>query len=406
MSLQNTLDKLTLDDAPAGGVALVYQHGRLVESACSGTAYMLDGAPVAWQPSTLSLNYSVGKGVMATLVHCLASLGIIDTDAPIAHTWQDFGAHGKQSISWADVLNHRANLFDIASIIADDSVLVDWDDMCSRVANMRPATDTGAVSAYSALVSGFVLGGAIEKACAMDLQSALDKFVCAPLGIVGQIFVKLPKDTPIAVPVRLFDKDNPTPRKKPTLKPDSTATQAVLNVLPASNIWRAYSDTISTQAVNKVYFNGAFNPINYKRALLADGRNPFDYYAHLGAQIPAANIVANAQALGVMYNMLAQGGVHEGKSIISDTQFAKIAQLGIDGIDAVMPASMRWQLGYHRLFNLQGVQGFGHMGYHGAVAAAVPSRALALVYLHNFDTTMLNDIRQFAIVEQILARYI
>lgn len=65
MSLQNTLDKLTLDDAPAGGVALVYQHGRLVESACSGTAYMLDGAPVAWQPSTLSLNYSVGKGVQS-----------------------------------------------------------------------------------------------------------------------------------------------------------------------------------------------------------------------------------------------------------------------------------------------------------------------------------------------------
>ena len=60
-------------------------------------------------------------------------------------------------------------------------------------------------------------------------------------------------------------------------------------------------------------------------------------------------------------------------------------------------------MGFHRLFSLQDVpDGYGHMGYNGSVAFCEPSRRLSFAFIHNFDTTMLNDVRQFALSEMAL----
>ena len=48
-------------------------------------------------------------------------------------------------------------------------------------------------------------------------------------------------------------------------------------------------------------------------------------------------------------------------------------------------------------------QGFGHMGYNGSVAWCDPARQLSFAFVHNFDVTMLNDIRQFALTEALLS---
>jgi CubicO group peptidase (beta-lactamase class C family) len=74
---------------------------------------------------------------------------------------------------------------------------------------------------------------------------------------------------------------------------------------------------------------------------------------------------------------------------------------------------MDWRLGYHRLFSIcQNVdsemlkanqQGFGHMGYNGSVAWCDPAQQLSFAFIHNFDTTMLNDVRQFALTEAVLS---
>lgn len=43
------------------------------------------------------------------------------------------------------------------------------------------------------------------------------------------------------------------------------------------------------------------------------------------------------------------------------------------------------------------------MGYNGSVAWCDPARQLSFAFIHNFDTTMLNDIRQFALTEAVLS---
>ena len=42
------------------------------------------------------------------------------------------------------------------------------------------------------------------------------------------------------------------------------------------------------------------------------------------------------------------------------------------------------------------------MGYNGSVAWCDPVRQLSFAFVHNFDTTMLNDVRQFALTEAVL----
>ena len=91
--------------------------------------------------------------------------------------------------------------------------------------------------AYSALVSGWVLGGLIEQVTNMTLQQALDNYLCEPLGIVGEVYFKLnlEKLNKIAVPERVV---NLSTRTKPVLVNDSEQTLAFYQSLPCYACWQ------------------------------------------------------------------------------------------------------------------------------------------------------------------------
>ncbi|WP_250162320.1 serine hydrolase [Psychrobacter sp. WY6] len=172
---------------------------------------------------------------------------------------------------------------------------------------------------------------------------------------------------------------------------------------------------LDTAHINRLYFNTSqLNLKNYKAALIPAGKQAIDYHSRetLQAIIPAANGVASAQALATIYAMLANGGTWQGHTFINSATFEQLSKPQVTGLDAVMPANMDWRLGYHRLFSLcqhidsekfdANKQGFGHMGYNGSVAWCDTERQLSFAFIHNFDTTMLNDVRQFALTEAVL----
>lgn len=144
---------------------------------------------------------------------------------------------------------------------------------------------------------------------------------------------------------------------------------------------------------------------DYKSALVPIGSRQFNYYhpATLQAKIPASG-VASAFALARIYAMLANQGRWQDTAIISAPIFAELSKIHNQQFDKIMPAVMAWRLGYHRIFSLchDVSHAFGHMGYNGSMAWCDPSRDLALAFVHNYDVTMLNDIRQFIINETVL----
>ncbi len=441
--LQQLLTDLQLDDAPAGGALVVYQAGKCIAQVSIGMAQ----PDMLWQPDTLSLNFSTGKGVLATLVHVLVSQQLLDYDLPIADYWPAFAANGKADICLRAVLSHQANLFAITAIDADSEALLDWTGMLAKVAAMPTSApekpmDNGAGSyhsAYSALVYGWILGGLIEAVTDMSLAEALRYYLTEPLGIADSCYFGVPADkvNQVAKLVKNFEV-NPleTPqsasnerrakRHKPVLKPDSAQTLHTYNQLPSYDCWQQQAvrqnlesadAKLNATQINRLYFNHSqLNLKNYKAALIPIGQQPIDYYDQqtLQAVIPAANGVASAQALATIYAMLANGGEWQGKTLINQATFRQLSMAQVSGMDAVMPTNMNWRLGYHRLFQIcadsmrnetkpSTEQGFGHMGYNGSVAWCDPAQRLSFAFVHNFDVTMLNDIRQFALTEALLS---
>ena len=457
--LQQLLTDLQLDDAPAGGALVVYQAGQCIAQASVGMAR----ADLSWSPDTLSLNFSTGKGILATLVHVLVSQQLLDYDRPIADYWPAFAAQGKEQITLRRVMSHQANLFSIQSIDVDNEAVLDWHRMLEKVAAMpitAPEQSELYDSAYSALIYGWVLGGVIEAVTDMSLAEALRHYLTEPLGIADSCYFGVPENkvNDVAHLVKYFEtaeqegdlgtnqegnqqsgqeQSQTRPRRsKPVLRADSANTLHTYTSLPSYVCWQEKALTNQTSAndgkngstnestkvdelpnldtakINHLYFNSSqLNLKNYKSALMLANKQPINYYDKrtLQAIIPAANGVASVQALATIYAMLANGGTWQGQTLIDEQTFKQISTPQVTGMDAVMPAKMNWRLGYHRRFSLcdseasnDRAQGFGHMGYNGSVAWCDPERQLSFAFIHNFDVTMLNDIRQFALTEAVL----
>lgn len=409
--LETILADLQFDDEPAGGALVLYHHGQKVLDTAAGLAL----PDVPWSNTTLSVNFSIGKGVMATLIAVLVSCGLLRYDEPIAKIWADFAQNGKQHIRLQDVLTHQAGLFNISQLASSTDELLDWQLMSDRVALMSVDSPKGQekhhyASAYSALVSGWILGNVVQRATNLTLQEALDTYLAKPLGVAGELFYGLPADKlgQVAKPTKYFHASDTTNLKKPVLKPDTPAIIEILNNLPVSQLWQtALQDKpLSTANINRLYFDSSqMNLPNYKNALMPNGKNGLAYHHDkvMQAVIPAANGISTANALATIYAMHANDGIWQGTRLIDPDTLQQMRQIHSDGFDAVMPANMCWRLGFHRLFSIQHTpNAYGHMGYNGSVAFCEPDRGLAGAFIHNFDTTMLNDVRQFAIIETAL----
>ena len=435
--LTQLMKDLQLEDAPAGGSVVVYHEGQLVAEASVGYAL----PDKAWTKDTLSLNFSTGKGVLVTLIHILVTHKLLDYDQPLALYWSEFGANGKQNITLRDVLTHQSGLFNIQAITDTAEDMIDWPQMLNRVEAMsrQSVANEQATSAYSALVSGWVLGGLVEKVTNQTLNEAIDQYLAQPLGIEGSLYFGVPKQklTNVATLTKNFENyesfiglkedspsDSSAPKKrsaKPKLRSDSEQTLQLYQSLRSYRCWQsAYQQqdadktVLNTLDIANLYFDmSSIQMQDFKYALVPAGRSGFSYYTAdaLMAKIPAANNVASADALVKMYTMLANKGVWQGKRLISEEVFEALSKIEVEGRDAIMPAanphSMQWRLGYHRVFSRcysseDLSTAFGHMGYNGSVAWCDTERQLAVAYVHNYDVVMSTDIRQFALTEAIL----
>lgn len=435
--LAQLLSQFDLNQKVGGCSLVIFHQGKPVTQLAHGIANVdkTNQRITPWQPSTLSLNFSTGKGILVTLIHILVSQNLLAYDKTLASYWPAFAQNGKDSVTLRDILTHESGLFNIFSITEHAKDMLDWQLMLSNVEQMalnsptnthssgngsankkqpvNQSTESSAAShadssaAYSALVSGWVLGGLIEKVTQLPLQQALEYYLLEPLNLVGQAYFGVPKDKVEQVAGQIRAKET---QVKPLLTQDADSTLQFYQSLPFYPAWLtlSQSDTpLTTQAINALYFQPAnINIEDYKSALVPIGSRQFNYYhpVTLQAKIPAANGVASAIALATIYAMLANRGIWQGKTLINSAVFKALSTIHNEQFDKIMPAVMAWRLGYHRVFSLfhDVSDAFGHMGYNGSMAWCDPSRALAVSFVHNYDVTMLGDDRQFILNETIL----
>ncbi|QIC76282.1 beta-lactamase family protein [Acinetobacter indicus] len=367
-----------------GGAALVvYFQGHKVVDIYTGQK----SANEAWQPDSLSVCYSTGKGVLATLAHILVSQGRLDYDVPVAEYWPEFAAQGKQQLTLREMLCHRSGLYDIRNLIADASEMADWSHMLEVIAAAKPRFLPNSDAAYQPLTFGWQVGGVLEKACNESLAVLMQRHLSEPLELNGAYF-GVPVEE-LARVARPFATSQPAqyaqpPKKQAVAKPARTASP--LEKLMA--------------------FSGQ-HPQDFQDAMIPKGMKKFSFFSDAGLQaiVPAASGVFTAQSLAKIYAMLAQGGQWQGQRLISPQVFQALSQVQYTARDRVMPLPMHWRLGYHRILSLgkSASSGFGHIGFNGSGAWCDPERNLSFAYTHNFPTgSITGDYRLWGLTQETL----
>jgi CubicO group peptidase (beta-lactamase class C family) len=186
---QRLIDDLVATGQETGVQVAAYLHGERVVHAWAGPAD--SSTPV--DGGTLFNSWSAAKGVTSTIVHVLAEAGLLGYDVPIAHYWPEFGAHGKGAILLAHLLTHTAGVpYAPAGLTPAD--LGDWHGMCARIADLRPRSEPGAVTAYHPVTFGYIAGEVVRRVTGRTIAEVLRDEVAGPLGVAGDLFFGVPAE--------------------------------------------------------------------------------------------------------------------------------------------------------------------------------------------------------------------
>jgi len=160
----------------------VYHRGKLVIDQAAGLADPKTGRNAT--VDTLWPVFSVTKGVVALSLHMQAERGLVDTSAPVAKYWPEFGCNGKEKITVTDALCHRAGIPQMPPGVTAE-LQADWDWMTRQIANFTPVFEPGTANAYHVLVWGWIIGEVVRRTDPKQRSYAafIQDEICRPLGI-------------------------------------------------------------------------------------------------------------------------------------------------------------------------------------------------------------------------------
>ncbi len=350
---------------PGGAAVCVYHKGVQVVDAWGGTR---NGAGSPWEEDTLSISFSTTKGVASTLLHVYADRGLIDYEAPVAEYWPEFAQGGKERIKVRQILCHEAGLYGIWDMLEHGREMLDWDLVTSRIAAAKPRHAPGTAHGYHALTYGWLVGELVRRVADMKpFAELLDRDLAKPLGLQG-LYCGVPADQQHRCATLMArGLDGPLEDRR----------QNTQKILERAQRWR--------ERLAKLGFR--YDPSESIAALMAPGMEDIDFNSEefRAASIPAANGMFTARARARLYACLAQGGTLDGVKLLSYDTLRVATEQQNRGADRVVPISMRWRLGYHRVFAMRAKVpgGFGHFGFGGSGAWADPQRQLAVALTVN-----------------------
>ncbi len=350
---------------PGGGALCVFHRGEKVADIWGGTR---TAAGDPWQEDTLSISFSTTKGVASTLLHLLVDRGEIDLEAPVAAYWPEFGRRGKEGIRVRHLMCHEAGLYAVADVVDEAAQMLDWEEMTERLAAAAPRHPPGAAHGYHALTYGWLVGELARRvAKGRPFAELLERELAGPLGLDG-LYCGVPAHA-LDRCAELFAAGMSDP-----LEARRHTTRRLRERAQRAHRWLAWLGV-------------RWDPVEAVDALVAPGMEELDWNgeAFRSASIPAANGMFTARALARLYACLAAGGELDGVRLLSEGAVRRASQEQNRGIGRVVPVSMRWRLGYHRVFAVGAAMpgAFGHFGFGGSGAFADPLRQLAVALTVN-----------------------
>ena len=315
----------------------VVRDGEAVVDLWAGHADTARTIPFTDQ--TLTPVFSTGKAVMALLMATAVEAGQLDYDQTVASLWPEFGAAGKAGITVAQLLSHQSGLPGFSEA-ADPAIWFDAPAVLARLAAQAPMWAPGTASGYHPITVGYLANEVYRRATGRTMGQAL-RADFADL----DLWIGLPES----------EHGRVAQMRKPTAAPDLGPIDAVKQA--------AFLD----------------------RGSAPGGRGSTEWRK---MEIPSANLHGTALALARIMGVVADGGVLDGRPVLSAQTLAQLTSERIHGPDKVLPYTISWAAGLMRNVGL-GVFGpgeaadakLGHYGWGGSMAMADPARRVSAAYV-------------------------
>jgi CubicO group peptidase (beta-lactamase class C family) len=352
-----------------GAAVAIEIDGRRVVDLWAGWTDKTRARP--FSPDALVNVYSATKAIAAITALHLVDTGRLELHAPVARLWPQFAASGKEQISLADLLSHRAGLPAVRAQLPPEA-LYDWERMTEALAAEIPWWPPGTAHGYHAMTFGWLVGEVVRRATGKSLGALWRDELARPCSIDFQFGVAL-DDEPRVVELR-----NAAPPQ-----PGERNLFAEMREAPESMSAKAFA-----------------NPTIVLDAAVANSP------AWRRVELPALNGHTNARALARLYGALARDGALDGRRILSPTCLLLATAERSHGPDLVLGENTRFGFGFmlpHAGLELgPNPHVFGHPGAGGALGFADRDAAIGFGYTPNkLGNKLLIDPRATALIDAL-----
>lgn len=317
-------------------------------------------------PETPFCIYSCSKAVTAMVVHKLAERGLLSLADRIVEHIPEYGRHGKDGITIAHVLAHRAGVAALPKTALDLDRFSDRELVVEMICDAKPTSKPGKLLAYHAVSGGFILGEVVHRATGKSIREVLAEEFLDPLGFRWGNYGVDPQDVGEVGPAYVTG--------PPLLPPISTMVTRALSA-----------------------------PIDRVIEISNDRR-------FLTAVIPAANIVITSNELSRFFEIFRCGGELDGVRVMQPetihTALTEQSRLEID-LSLVFPTRFSYGLMLGaKVISLYGRDtdlAYGHLGLINIMGWADPERGISGGLITTGKAILYPEVHRFYGVMQRIA---
>ena len=284
--------------------------------------------------------YSASKAVTAMVVHLLDQRGELHIHDRVAEYIPEYACEGKEAITIAHVLAHRAGVPNLPGEALDIERANDREYLLDILTKAKLNGRPGRALAYHAVSGGFILGEIVHRVTGRDIRDVLRTEILEPLGFRWMNYGV--EEADVARVGRSYATG------APLVPPISTLLTRALGV-PADEVVKRSNDP-----------------------------------RFLTSVIPAANVISNADELSRFFELLRAGGTLDGVEIFEPRTIRRaVTEQSYREVDLTLGAPVRHGLGLilgAQLVSLYGPDtefAFGHLGFTNIIGWADPERAIA-----------------------------
>jgi CubicO group peptidase (beta-lactamase class C family) len=302
--------------------------------------------------------YSISKAITAVVVHLLDERRELHVGDPVAEYIPEYGRHGKERITIAQVLAHRAGVPNLDRRAIDLDRLGDRAFILEALCDARPSTRPGKLLSYHATSGGFILGEVVHRVTGKDIRTVLSDEILEPLGFRWMRYGVAEAD------VGEVARDEVT--GPPLLPPASTLLTRALGL-----------------------------PFDELVGLTRDPR-------FLTGIVPAANVVTNARELSRFFELLRCGGELDGVRVLEPRTLRRaLTEQSYLEVDLSLGFPTRFSYGFMlgaqrlSLYGLGTDEAFGHLGFTNMLGWADPERALSVGLMTSGKPALYPELHRF-----------